>query len=66
MMQNGWEFMRKYRQSIHNKLWRYTMPEWFMIAKYAKTEGVGKTARMLTTLNGETGKLSSRYIKKDS
>ena len=25
MMQKGWEFVGKYRQSIHDKLWRYTM-----------------------------------------
>ena len=65
MMQNGWEFMRKYRQSIHNKLWRYTMHEWFMIAKYAETEGVGKTSRMLTMLDGDIGKLSSRYVRRN-
>ena len=65
MMQKGWEFMGKYRHSIHNKLWRYTMHEWFIIARYAETEGVGKTARMLTTLDGHIGKLSSRYIRRN-
>ena len=65
MMQKGWDFVGKYRQSIHNKLWRYTMHEWFIIAKYAETEGAGKTARMLTTLDGNIGKLSSRYIRRN-
>ena len=65
MMQKGWEFMGKYRHSIHNKLWRYTMHEWFIIARYAEREGVGKTVRMLTTLDGHIGKLSSRYIRRN-
>ena len=61
----GAKVFNKYRDSLFNQNWKYTLYEWFWIVAYAKSEGIGKALSMLKALDvKKEGKISRRHIKK--
>jgi hypothetical protein len=59
----AFDVINTYRIQFPNHNWRYTLYEWLWIAKYAKKEGIGKTRDMLSSLDGQAGRISRKYIK---
>jgi len=65
LIKKGAKVFNKYRKALFYQNWKYTLYEWFWIVAYAKSEGIGKTLRMLRALDGEKeGKVSRRHIRK--
>lgn len=65
-MKKGLDFFAKYIQSIAKQNWHYPLYEWWIILAYEDTEGIGKTRRMLETLDSSRGKISRKEIRTQS
>jgi hypothetical protein len=59
----AFDVINTYRIQFPNHNWRYTLYEWLWIAKYAQKERIGKTRNMLSSLDGQAGRISRKYIK---
>jgi hypothetical protein len=60
----AFEVINIYRKQFSNKNWRYTLYEWFWIARYAKSQTPRIAANMLQALDGKVeGRMSPKQIK---
>ncbi|MGG6460302.1 MAG: hypothetical protein ACM3JQ_02630 [Candidatus Eiseniibacteriota bacterium] len=62
-MNKAFEVIDTYRKQFSDRNYQYTYIEWFWIVRYAQVTSARRAIKMLTALDGEEEKLSTKHVK---